>query len=102
MMKGLPRYGEAKRHADALVGDLAKGSQVTALTPGQANDALAAMERLEAYRRSTGRTVSLLRAVLRRAAETLAGFEEPKPPTLGRQSRRVGFRGVLRDGCESF
>jgi hypothetical protein len=63
MMKAFPHYSEAKRHADDLVKELAKGSQVTALTAGQARDALVALERLEAFRQSTGRRVSLLRAV---------------------------------------
>jgi integrase len=45
-MASFPSYSLAKRHADALVKDLAKGSQVTALHPVQARDALAALERL--------------------------------------------------------
>jgi hypothetical protein len=61
-MKAFPRYGEAKRHADSLVKDLAKGSQVAALTPGQATDALAALERLRNFYQTTGRKVSLLAA----------------------------------------
>ncbi len=56
-------YSEAKAEADRLAKDLAKGSQATALTPGQASDALVALERLEAFRQSTGRRVSLLSAV---------------------------------------
>jgi len=63
LMKGFRRYGEAKSHADQLVKDLAKGSRVTALTPGQANDALAALERLQGFFVATGRKVSLLGAV---------------------------------------
>lgn len=63
MMKAFPRYGEAKRHADELVKDLAKGSQVTALTPGQARDALAALERLQSFYQGTGRRVSLLAGI---------------------------------------
>ena len=63
MMKGFHRYGDAKGHADQLVKDLAKGSQVTALTPGQANDALAAFERLHGFFVATGRRISLLGAV---------------------------------------
>ena len=43
MMKGFPRYSEAKTFAHKQVKDLAKGSQVTALTPGRASDALAAL-----------------------------------------------------------
>jgi integrase len=63
MMKGFHRYGDAKSHADTLVKDLAKGSQVTALTPGQATDALAALERLQRFYVDTGRRVSLLAGI---------------------------------------
>ena len=59
MMKAFPLYGEAKRHADKLVKDLAKGSQATLLTAGQARDALAAMEVLQGFYQSTGKRVSL-------------------------------------------
>jgi integrase len=62
-MKAFDRYGGedgALAYADDLVKDLAKGSQVTALTPAQARDALAALERLEAFRQATGRRLSLL------------------------------------------
>ena len=62
-MKSFPKYGEAKTHADATVRELAKGSTVTALTPGQARDALTAFERLQSLYQSTGRRVSLLAAV---------------------------------------
>jgi integrase len=63
MMKSFRTYGGkggALEYAEDLVPDLAKGSQVTRLTPGQANDALAALERLDAFYKSTGRRVSLL------------------------------------------
>jgi len=63
MMKAFPRYGEAKRHADELVKELAKGSQATALSAAQARDALAAFERLQSFYQLTGRRVSLLAAV---------------------------------------
>lgn len=63
MMKAFPRYGEAKRHADGKVKELAKGSQAAALTAGQARDALAGFDRLQAFYQSTGRKVSLLSAV---------------------------------------
>ena len=62
-MAAFPSYSLAKRHADGLVKDLAKGSQVTALHPAQARDALAALERLTDFYRATGRRVSLLAAV---------------------------------------
>jgi len=75
MMKGFHRYGDAKRHADQLVKDLAKGSHVTALTPGRANDALAALQCLRGFYEDTGRRVSLLASVSEfcGAARKLAG-----------------------------
>jgi hypothetical protein len=62
-MASFPSYSLAKRHADGLVKDLAKGSQVTALHPAQARDALAALERLTDFYRATGRRVSLLAGI---------------------------------------
>ena len=58
-----PTYSEAKRRGDKVVADLVKGSQAAALSPGQARDALAALERLQGFYQSTGRRVSLLAAV---------------------------------------
>jgi hypothetical protein len=74
-MASFPSYSLAKGHADELVKDLAKGSQVTALQPAQARDALAAMERLETLRQSSGRRFSLLAAVsdFAEAVEKLRG-----------------------------
>jgi integrase len=62
-MASFPSYSLAKRHADGLVKDLSKGSQVTALNPTQARDALAAMERLADFYRATDRRVSLLTGI---------------------------------------
>jgi integrase len=62
-MASFPSYSLAKKHADGLVRDLAKGSQVTALHPAQARDALAALECLEEYYRTTGKRLSLLSVV---------------------------------------
>ncbi|MGB7769839.1 MAG: site-specific integrase [Verrucomicrobiia bacterium] len=62
-MASFPSYSLAKGHADALVKDLAKGSQVTALNPAQARGALAALERLADFYRATGRRVSLLAGI---------------------------------------
>jgi integrase len=53
-------YSEARAAADSLVRDIAAGSQAAALTAGQANDALAALQRLEGLGRDTGRRVCLL------------------------------------------
>ena len=63
MMKAFSTYSAAKRHGDGMLGDLAKGSQVTLLTPDQATDALAAMERLRGFFAITGRKVSLLAGI---------------------------------------
>ncbi len=65
-MKSFPTYagkGGAKEYAEALVPELAKQSQAVMLTPAQATDALAAIERLNTFHQSTGRKVSLLGAV---------------------------------------
>lgn len=66
MMKAFPTYsgpGGAKEYAEALVPELAKHSQAVMLTPPQATDALAALERLNTFQQTTGRKVSLLAAV---------------------------------------
>jgi integrase len=42
---------------------MARGSQAAALTAGQSRDAIASFQRLEAFRQSTGRRLSLLGAV---------------------------------------
>jgi integrase len=63
LMKDFPSYSEAKREGDKVVASIAKDSQVAVLSPGQANDALAALERLRAFYQKTGRTVSLRSAV---------------------------------------
>ena len=56
-------YGGAKAEAERVVRELASGSQSIALTGSQSRDALVALERLEAFRRSTGKRFSLLGAV---------------------------------------
>lgn len=56
-------YGEAKTEAERIVRELASGSQNAALTGSQSRDALAAIERLEAFRQTTGNRFSLLAAV---------------------------------------
>jgi integrase len=65
-MKSFPNYGGddgALTFAEKLVPDLYKGSQITALSPSQANDALAALEILDSYYQSTGKRASLRAAV---------------------------------------
>lgn len=65
-MKSFSTYagpGGAKEFAETLVKELAKNSQAVMLTPPQATDALAAIERLGTFYQATGRKVSLLAAV---------------------------------------
>ena len=59
MMKAFPLYGEANRYAERMKQEMAKGSQATLLTAGQAQDALAAMEVLQNFYLSTGKRISL-------------------------------------------
>ncbi len=56
-------YGEAKIEAERIVRELANGSQAAGLSAGQSSDALAAVQRLEGFYRSTGRRVSLLAGI---------------------------------------
>jgi ribosomal protein L16/L10AE len=60
--KDFGTYSAAKKHGDTVVADLAKGKQ-TPLSPGQANDALAAIKRLQAYFQTTGRKETLHSAI---------------------------------------
>jgi len=62
-MKYFPTYagkGGAKEFSEALVKELANNSQAVMLTPAQASDALAAIERLATFYQTTGRKVSRL------------------------------------------
>jgi hypothetical protein len=55
---------------------VADGSQAAALNASQSRDALAALQRLESFRQSTGRAVSLLAAVsefVEASAKSFAG-----------------------------
>ncbi|MCU0785736.1 MAG: hypothetical protein MUF81_17170 [Verrucomicrobia bacterium] len=72
-------YGKAKTEAERLVRAVAKGSQAAALTGEQSRDALAAIERLEHFRQSTGRRYSILAAV----SEFVATMEKLKGRSLG-------------------
>jgi integrase len=62
-MKSFGTYSEALTEARKRVRELASGSQASALSAGQARDALASLDRLADFRRQTGRSVSLLGAV---------------------------------------
>ncbi len=103
-VKQFATYSKAKEFADALVKELAKGSQTTALTPTQATDALAAVDRLKAYHQQTGRNVSLLRVVSewveasrglngRPLAEAVEGFMA-NVVTVKRIDLAKGCRGI--------
>ena len=59
IVKAFATYTDAKRHADARAKEPAAGSRVTALTPAQADDALAAFDRLNAFYVATGRKLSV-------------------------------------------
>ena len=68
-------YAEAKSAAEQKVREIANGSQAAALTGAQSRDALAALQRLENFRQSTGRKFSLLAATSEfvEALEKLSG-----------------------------
>ncbi|MGO8767052.1 MAG: hypothetical protein ACLQSR_18205 [Limisphaerales bacterium] len=85
-MRHFPTYGEAKTEAERIVRQLADGSQAVALNAAQSRDALAAFERLEAFRQKTGRRISLL-AVVSESCESLE--------KLGPHSMRDAITGFL-------
>ena len=62
-MERFQTYSEVKRRADAIVKELAQGSQVTALTGKEAAAALSIRDALDAFRRDTGRGFTALEAV---------------------------------------
>ncbi len=62
-MKSFATYSAAKQAGDALVKELAKGSQVAALTAAQAADALTSLEHLKSLYADTGKRFSLSEAV---------------------------------------
>lgn len=57
------KYAEAKTEAERICRELAEGSQAAGLTAKQSTDALAALQRLETLRQTTGIQVSLISAV---------------------------------------
>ena len=61
-MQTFANYSDAKTAAEKLVREMASGSQAAALSASQSRDALAAFQRLETFRQSTGRAISLLAA----------------------------------------
>jgi integrase len=62
-VRSFTTYAAARAAAEKTVRDIASGSAITALTPGQARDALAAFERLDAFYKAKGKRVSLNTAV---------------------------------------
>jgi hypothetical protein len=62
-MQTFANYPAAKAAAERIVRDAANGSQAAALNASQSRDALAALQRLESFRQSTGRRVSLLAGI---------------------------------------
>jgi hypothetical protein len=48
-----------------LAANLAKGTQAAALSPEQASDALAALQRLQRFYEATGRRVTLLAGIFK-------------------------------------
>ncbi|MBI4660751.1 MAG: hypothetical protein HY735_18090 [Verrucomicrobia bacterium] len=82
-------YSEAKTEAERIVRELASGSQAAALTAEQSRDALAALERLEAFRQATGKRVSLLAI----ASEYVEAAANLKGHTLGEAVER--FLGTV-------
>ncbi len=88
-MKAFPSFGEAKAHGETLKKELAKGSTVTLLRPGQAADALAALERLQRHFTTTGRRFSL--------AESAAAFCDAMTHLGGRYSMSDAVQGFLRN-----
>ena len=62
-MQTFAAYSAAKAAAERIVRENASGSQAAALSASQSRDALAALQRLEAFRQSTGKRLSLLAVV---------------------------------------
>jgi len=105
-MKSFATYGGedgAKHWADAKVRELAKGSQAAALTPKQAGDALAALERLQTLFQATGKRYSLLGAVSE-FAEATAGVNVPLSEVVEGYKRTVAAvkRSDVLEAVELF
>ena len=62
-MQTYAAYSDAKAAAERIVRELATGSEAAALTASQSRDALAALQLLQDFRQSSGRSFSLLAAV---------------------------------------
>ena len=62
-MQTFANYSDARAAAQSIAREIAAGSEATALSARQSRDAVAALERLDAFHQATGRKVSLLGAV---------------------------------------
>jgi integrase len=97
-------YGEAKTEAEKKVREIANGSQAAALTGEQSRAALAALQRLENLRQSTGRRFSVLSAV----SEFVEALEKLKGRSLGEavegfmQTVAVVSRKDIAEAVEEF
>jgi integrase len=78
-LRNFKTYREAKAEAERKVREIANGSQAAALNVNQSRDALAALERLQTLRQSSGRRVSLLAAV----SEFAEAVDKLRGRTLG-------------------
>jgi integrase len=63
IVRSFSTYAEARKEARAKVRELSKGKQSIALSAKEAADALAIRDALEAFRQTTGRTVTAIQAV---------------------------------------
>jgi integrase len=75
--KDFGTYSAAKTAGEKVAADLANGSQTARLSPAQAADAIAALERLERFYQDTGRRVSILAGICEfceSAAKLPAGY----------------------------
>ena len=89
MAKAFRRFageGGAKQFADQLVKDLAKGSQVAALSSTEASSTFAIRDALEAYKRETGITLTPIQCV----TEYIASVRQ-----LGKHSLAEAVTGFL-------
>ena len=97
-------YSEALEAAETLAREIAAGSQVLALSPDQASDARAALERLEAHFRQTGKAVSLLTVVSEWAeAAAKLGQRPLREAVEVYQSTAADLKSItVKDAVEEF
>jgi integrase len=103
--KDFALYTPAKREGDKLVSDLAKGSQASVLSPGQASNALLAFQRLQRFQVDTGRKVTLLEAVsvfCEAAAKLPNGFTLADVMQRFLSTEAIVKRKLLKDAVSDF